>query len=209
MSKRRVTGGAEVSPEPPGATSVTRVTNAPGWILSMLSAIDKLGFAGGIIAAVSLLALTCIILLEIVVRLLSNFVSGLPAGVPGAWENSAFLMGIAFMSGAAMTLRAGAHIRVSVLLAQVPAQAKRWLEIVACLLGLWLTAFLAWSLGWFTWASYSRGQTSISSDTPLWIPEAAITLGAILLALQMFARLLQAFYRLPVELPHLKAGASE
>jgi len=175
----------------------------------LLNIIDKLGFAGGIIAALCLAALTGIILLEIIVRLLSNVVAGMPSGVPGAWENSAFLMGIAFMSGAAMTLRAGAHIRVSVLLAQVPPAAKRLLEIVACLLGLWLTGFLAWSLGWFTWASYSRGQTSISSDTPLWIPEAAITVGAVLLALQMFARLLQAFYRLPVELPHLKAGATE
>lgn len=203
MSESGPQGGVNPSLNDPATAT------APGWIISLLGMIDRLGFAGGIIAALSLAGLTCIILLEVAVRLLSNVVAGMPAGVPGAWENSAFLMGIAFMSGAAMTLRAGAHIRVSVLLAQVPPAAKRVLEIIACLLGLWLTGFLAWSLAWFTWASYSRGQTSISSDTPLWIPEAAITLGAVLLALQMFARLLQAFYRLPVELPHLKAGATE
>lgn len=202
-SKSGIQGGINPPPNDPVRA------NAPGWIISLLSIIDKLGFAGGILAALCLAGLTGIILLEIVVRLLSNVVAGMPSGVPGAWENSAFLMGIAFMSGAAMTLRAGAHIRVSVLLAQVPPAAKRVLEIIACLLGLWLTSFLAWSLGWFTWASYSRGQTSISSDTPLWIPEAAITFGAIVLALQMFARLLQTIYRLPVELPHLKAGAIE
>ena len=124
-----------------------------------------------------------------------------------AWEFSSYLMGIAFMAGAAMTLRAGSHIRVSILLAQLPAPGQRVLEIVASAVGVCLTGFLAYSLAWFTWRSYTRGQTSISSDTPVWIPEAAITLGATLFALQMLARLLQALWGLPVEDPSLKSGA--
>ncbi len=183
---------------------------APAWLARLLGIIDRLGMAGGVLAALALASLTVLILLEIAFRLASNLNADLPAGMPNAWEYSAYLMGVAFMGGAALTLRAGAHIRVSVLIGNVPAAAQRVLECFACAIGLLMSGFLAWSLILFTWASYVRGQTSISSDTPIWIPEAAVTLGAILLALQMLARLLQSLWGLPLELPHLKAtGASE
>jgi TRAP-type C4-dicarboxylate transport system permease small subunit len=174
----------------------------------LLSVIDSLGRLGGAFAALALAALTLIILSEITVRLLSNYIDGFPAAVPMAWEFSSYLMGIAFMAGAAMTLRAGSHIRVSILIGQLPAGGRRVLEVIASATGLALTTFLAWSLALFTWGSYSRGQTSISSDTPVWIPEAAITLGAVLLALQMFARLIQALWGLPVEDPSLKVAST-
>jgi len=178
------------------------------WLASILNGIDTMGRFGGAFAALALAALALLILAEIVVRLLSSYIEGMPAGVPMAWEYSAYLMGIAFMTGAAMTLRAGSHIRVNILIAQLPRAGQRLLEVVASTLGLLLTGFLAYSLTLFTWGSYVRGQTSISSDTPVWIPEAAITLGAALLALQMFARLIQALLNLPVEDPSLRAPAS-
>ncbi|MGB7183497.1 MAG: TRAP transporter small permease [Burkholderiaceae bacterium] len=192
-----------------GTQAVTPQT-APAWLARLCSAIDSLGRFGGTVAAIALALLTLIILSEISVRMLSNFFAGIPAGVPMAWEYSSYLMGIAFMAGAAMTLRAGSHIRVTILIGQLPASGKRLLEIVSSLGGFFLTAFLAWSLALFTWGSYTRGQTSISSDTPVWIPEAAITFGAVLLALQMLARTLQAIWNLPLEDPSLKvAGVSE
>jgi len=165
-----------------------------------------MGRFGGSIAALALMALTLLILAEIITRLLSNYFESLPAGVPMAWEYSAYLMGIGFMAGAAMTLRAGSHIRVSILIGQLPETGKRVLDVLASTIGLFLTGYLAYSLSLFTWGSFTRGQTSISSDTPVWIPEAAITLGATLLALQMFARLLQALWGLPVEDPSLRAA---
>ncbi len=180
----------------------------PAWLARLLSGIDALGRLGGAVAAIALAILTLIILSEISVRLLSNYIESMPAGVPMAWEYSSYLMGIAFMAGAAMTLRAGSHIRVTILIGQLPAFGKRLLEIVSSFIGLCLTAFLAWSLALFTWGSFTRGQTSISSDTPVWIPEAAITLGAVLLALQMLARTLQALWGLPVEDPSLKVAST-
>ena len=178
----------------------------PVWLARLLAGIDALSRMGGSVAALALAALTLLIIAEISTRMLSNYIEGMPAGVPMAWEYSAYLMGIAFMSGAAMTLRAGSHIRVSVLLTNLPAQGRRLLEIISAVMGLGLTSFLAYSLALFTWSSFSRGQTSISSDTPVWIPEAAVTLGAVLLALEMFARLLRALWALPVEDPTLRTS---
>ena len=180
---------------------------APGWLQPLLQAADWLARLSGGLAALALAALTILILGEISIRLLSNYISGLPAGIPTAWEVSSYLMGIAFMAGSAMTLRAGGHIRVSVLLSQLPPNGKRVLEILSSLFGFLLCLFLAYSLALFTWASFIRGQTSISSDIPLWIPKAAITFGAIVLALQMLTRLAQAVYRLPLEDNALRVGA--
>ena len=56
-------------------------------------------------------------------------------------------------------------------------------------------------------STYAKGQTSISSDTPLWIPQAAVTFGMLLLALQFLARVIQALLGLPLEDPRMKAGA--
>lgn len=183
---------------------------APSWLRGPLDLVDTLGRVSGGIAALSLAALTLLILSEIAVRFLSSYIPGLPAGIPTAWEVSSYLMGVAFMAGSAMTLRAGGHIRVSLLLSQLPPQSRRALEVVASLAGFLLTAFLLYSLIGFTWASFDRGQTSPASDIPLWIPEAAITFGAGILCLQMLARLLQAAFGLPLDDERLKiAGPGE
>jgi TRAP-type C4-dicarboxylate transport system permease small subunit len=61
----------------------------------------------------------------------------------------------------------------------------------------------------FAWGAFERGQTSISSDTPLWLPEAVIAFGMVLLALQFFARLIQASLGLPLEDHRIKAAPVE
>ncbi|MEM9028988.1 MAG: TRAP transporter small permease [Pseudomonadota bacterium] len=180
---------------------------APAGLRHALDAIDALGWIGGWVAALSLMTLALLILGEVCVRLLSRYVSALPPGIPSAWEISSFLMGTAFMCGAAVTLRAGGHIRVSVLTSTVPASVLRVLEIVVSFVGLALTAFLAYSMVMFALSSFMRGQTSISSDIPLWFPKAVLAVGAIILALQMLARLVHALLGLPLEDPRMRPKA--
>lgn len=202
------------APANPGAAQAAPVgvdplpnAGAPPWLRGPLDFIDALGRFSGSVAALALAALTLLILSEITVRLLSNYIPGLPAGIPTAWEVSSYLMGIAFMTGSAMALRAGSHIRVSLLLAQLPPGGRQAIEIASSLVGFLLTAFLFYSLTMFSWASFDRGQTSIASDIPLWIPEAAITFGAGVLCLQMLARTVQAICDLPLEDERLKVAA--
>jgi len=59
----------------------------------------------------------------------------------------------------------------------------------------------------FTWSAFARGQTSISSDTPLWIPESLITFGFLLMAAQFLARLIQAIWGLKLEDPALRVAS--
>jgi TRAP-type C4-dicarboxylate transport system permease small subunit len=177
-------------------------------VAAVLRWIDRMGFAGGWIAAACLVVLTLLILAEIAVRLLSDFIAAVPADIPVAWEYSSYLMGASFLFGAAMTLRAGSHIRVSLLLANAPPPVRRLLEIVSAAGGTALTVFLAWSLLSFALEAYERDQTSISSASPLWIPQMSLVAGAALLALQMVGRLIQALLDLPLEDERLRVSST-
>ena len=166
-----------------------------------------LGRLDGWMGAACLATLTCLMLGEVLVRALSDIFPWVPADIPIAWEYSSYLMAAAFTFGAAMTLRAGGHIRVSLLLANATPSLRRLLDIASAAVALVFMAFLAYAMVKFTYASYAKGQTSISSDTPLWIPQAVVTFGMVLLALQFLARIIQALLGLPLEDARMKAGA--
>jgi len=180
---------------------------APLPLRLLLDGIDRLGRLDGWLGAGCLMALTLLMLAEVLVRALSNVFTWVPADIPVAWEYSSYLMAACFTFGAAMTLRAGGHIRVSLILARLSPQARRVLEGAAALIATVFVGFLAYAMVRFTWGSYTRGQTSISSDTALWIPQAVITFGFILLALQFLARAIQAGLGLKLEDEDMKVAS--
>lgn len=192
---------------------------APAILRPVLDVIDRLGRLDGWVAGGCLIALTTLMIAEVLVSAVANCVywlrakgvawlpADIPAAVPNAWEYSSYLMAASFTFGAAMTLRAGGHIRVTLLLARLSPPRRRLFEIVAALAGTLLSGFLAYSMVLFTWSSFARGATSINSDTPIWIPQALITFGIILLSLQFSARFLQALCGLPLEDPRLRVAS--
>lgn len=189
------------------ATASSPNVAAPAPLRLLLDGIDRLGRLDGWIGGGCLLALTLLMLCEIGTRFFSNFLPFFPASIPVAWEYSSYLMAASFTFGAAMTLRAGGHIRVTLLISKAPPPLKRALEVVSSLLGLAFMSFLTYAMVRFTWGSFSRGQTSISSDTQLWIPQAVVTFGMLLLAFQFLARTIQSALGLPLEDHRMKAAA--
>ena len=180
---------------------------APQPLRAILDGIDVLGRLDGWLGALCLSLLTCLMIAEVAVRGLSNVFPWVPADIPVAWEYSSYLMAAAFTFGAAMTLRAGGHIRVTLVLARVSPAARRWIETVLAALGICFSGFLAIAMVNFTWRSFVSDQTSISSATPLWIPQLLITFGILLLVLQFVARLLQAALGLPLEDLRMRAAS--
>jgi TRAP-type C4-dicarboxylate transport system permease small subunit len=184
-------------------------TAAPAPVRLLLDAIERLGRLDGWIGAACLVTLTLLMLAEITVRAMSNFFPWVPADIPVAWEYSSYMMAACFTFGAAMTLRAGGHIRVTLVLGRLQPPARRLLEIAASLVATCFVGFLGLAMARFAWSAYERGQTSISSDTMLWIPEAVIAFGMVLLALQFLARTIQAVLGLPLEDHRIKAAPVE
>src|SRR5436190_23566498 len=142
-------------------------TAAPAPLRLLLDAIEKLARLDGWIGAACLIALTLLMLAEITVRALSNFISWVPADIPVAWEYSSYLMAACFTFGAAMTLRAGGHIRVTLVLGRLHPPARRILEIFASLTATVFVGFLATAIARFDWSAFVSGQTSISSYSML------------------------------------------
>ena len=183
---------------------------APLPVRLLLAAIDRLGRLDGWIGAACLAALTCFLLAEVAVRALSNVFPAVPGTISVAWEYSSYLMAACFTFGAAMTLRAGGHIRVTLVLGRLGHGGRRALEFAASLVATCFTGFLAYAMVNFTLASYGRGATSMASNTLLWIPQSLVAFGIVLLALQFLARTIQAGLGLRLEDETMRvAGVAE
>src|SRR5215470_18412390 len=131
---------------------------APQPLRAILEFLDRLSRLDGWLGAVCLALLTGLMLAEVFVRAASNFIPAVPASIPVAWEWSSYLMAATFTFGAAMTLRAGGHIRVSLLLTHVPRTLRRLLDLASAAVALVFVAFLAYAMMMFTYASYTKGQ---------------------------------------------------
>lgn len=160
---------------------------------------DAVAVAAAYVAVLCLAALVALVTAEIVLALLSKLFRSLPPGIGIAWEYSSYLMGISFLLGSGLTLRAGMHIRVELLLRAGGGRYAHFMEIVAAGIGTAFTGLLMWSLLQFTMQSYASSQVSGDSLTPLWIPQTALVLGAAVLFLQMLLRLFSAFLDEPLE----------
>ena len=180
---------------------------APPLLRPLLDGIDVLSRLDGWLGAGCLVTLTALMLAEVLLRALSNVFPWVPADIPVAWEYSSYLMAATFTFGAAMTLRAGGHIRVTLVLARVSSATRRRMETVLAVLGVGFCGYLAWAMAYFTWRSFESGQTSVSSGTLMWIPQIFVTFGIVLLTVQFVARFFQAALGLPLEDLNMRAGA--
>ena len=183
---------------------------ATGPIAAFQRFVDLLALAAAYLAAACLVTMVLLVLLEISVGLLSRVIPAVPSGIRFAWEYSAYLMGAAFMFGGALTLRSGMQIRVELLLRAGQGRFERPLELFSSLVGAVFLGILAWSLGAFTWQSWTSSQVSGDTLTPLWIPQGALALATTIFALQALARFLSCIARQPLDNDAFKvASASE
>ena len=146
--------------------------------------LDGLYLAGGIVAALFLVA----ILVLIVAQMLARWTGGV---FPGATDYAGYCMAGASFMAFAHALNEGAHIRVELLLGALGTR-RRWGEIWCVLAGALITTYMtryAISMTYWTWklGDVSQGQDA----TPLWIPQVAMALGAALLALCFWDNLIR------------------
>ena len=172
--------------------------------------VDAISLLGAYLAAACLVAMVLLVLAEISAGLLSRVIPAVPSGIRFAWEYSAYLMGAAFMFGGALTLRSGMEIRVEMLLRAGDGRFQRPLELFSSFIGAGFLSMLAWSLSAFAWQSWTSSQVSGDTFTPLWIPQGALALGAVLFSLQAVARFLSCLAGYPLDNDDFKvASASE
>lgn len=109
---------------------------------------------------------------------------------PTEWsiEVSVYLVLISGFLGMAAALADDKHIKVDLLISRLPARVNLILGVVVSLAGLFF-CFVLFYEGWeMVMSSFRLGRTSTSTlRVPMYIPQLAVPLGALLITLQ-FAR---------------------
>lgn len=145
--------------------------------------LDRIIYWGGIVAGVFIIITTGMIFYEIVSRSFFN--------APTSWatELSIYaIIGSCFI-GAAYAVRANAHIKVDLLLHNVPVSMRKGMLIISSILGFLFSLTFTW-FGWeHVMQSMELGFTSSSLlRIPMYLPVMLLPIGGILLC---FSFLLQ------------------
>jgi len=151
-------------------------------------AMDGLYTLGGIISALFLLAMLGIIVAQMVARW-----SGI--AFPGSTNYAGYCMAAASFFALAYTLNSGAHIRVNLMLTAL-GRHRRYGEIWCFGIGALLATYFAryaikGTMESVRWNDISQGQDA----TPLWIPQIAMCIGTVLLAVAVWDN----FFRIVIE----------
>ena len=146
--------------------------------------LDFIYFASGALAAVSLVAILLLIVVQMVARWTGEV-------FPGAASYAGYAMAAASFLAFANALNRGAHIRVSVLLNALPAGPKRLLEIWCFGLAAAIAWYFTYYAYWFVYWSWKFNKVSQSQDaTSLWIPQSVMVVGGGILAIALTDNLL-------------------
>ncbi|MBQ0767222.1 MAG: TRAP transporter small permease [Sulfitobacter litoralis] len=146
--------------------------------------LDFIYFASGALAAVSLVAILLLIVVQMVARWTGEV-------FPGAASYAGYAMAAASFLAFANALNRGAHIRVSVLLNALPAGPKRLLEIWCFGLAAAIAWYFTYYAYWFVYWSWKFNEVSQAQDaTSLWIPQSVMVVGGGILAIALTDNLL-------------------
>jgi TRAP-type C4-dicarboxylate transport system permease small subunit len=143
----------------------------------MRKALDALYNGAAAIAAFFMVAMLGMVLTSILGRQF-NF------HLPGTDAYAGYLMAGSGFLALAHTLKKGEHIRVTLLLAALTGGYKRALELWAFGFATLLATLIAFYSCRLAWQSHTFHDISTSSDaTPLWIPQIAMAVGTVILAI--------------------------
>ena len=136
-----------------------------------------------------LLVIAVLVMLQVFGRLFDAAL--VAAGQPRAGFNilslpeiAGFLLAAASFLALAGSLTSGSHIRVTLALSFLPARARHIAELLALTIATLCIGWGAWFLGALAFDSWRFNEVSVGIlPIPLWIPQVACFVGAVLLAI--------------------------
>ena len=142
-------------------------------------ALDFVYLASGVLAALCLISILVLIVLQMLARWTGEV-------FPGAPDYAGYAMAAASFLAFANALNRGSHIRVSLLLNAVSDNVRRIIEIWCFGIGAAIMWYFVWYAQRFVYWSWKFHDVSQGLDkTPLWIPQSLMLLGAAILAIAL------------------------
>lgn len=163
----------------------------------MRKLLDRLYRASGALAAVFLAAICGVVLLQVGANLIDAFadwLTGEPIGlvVPSYAEFAGFFLAAASFLALAYTLRAGGHIRVSLVIQHLSRVRRRWVELWCTAAAAALSAYFAFYSILLVLESIEYGDVSPGMvAVPLWLPQSGIALGLVILTVALVDELVE------------------
>ena len=154
---------------------------------SVRRVLDAVYGIAGAIGALFLIAILCIIVAQMVARW---------TGVtfPGATNYAGYCMAAASFFALAYALNHGAHIRVSLLLSKM-GRFRRWGEIWCYgIAALTATFFARYAMKANYWSEKLNDISQGQDATPIWIPQIAMSIGTVLLAVALWDHLIRILF---------------
>ena len=141
--------------------------------------LDRLYLACGVIAALFLIAILSLIVLQMIARWTGEV-------FPGAPDYAGYCIAAASFFAFAHALNRGSHIRVSILINAVGPLGRRILETWCFGIGTalaWYFGYYAFKTVYWSWKfnDISQGQDA----TPIWIPQMAMLIGSVVFAIAL------------------------
>jgi len=147
--------------------------------------LDFLYLISSIAAALCLIAILVLIVLQMLARWTGEV-------FPGAPDYAGYAMAAASFLAFAGALNKGAHIRVSILLNAVSPPVRRVIDIWCFAVGAAIMWYFVWYGYRFVYWSWKFKDVSQGLDrTPLWIPQSVMLFGAATLAIALTDHLIR------------------
>ncbi|HOO90149.1 MAG TPA: TRAP transporter small permease [Syntrophales bacterium] len=141
-------------------------------------------FGACCIGAICLLVV-CQVMLNLIDRI-STLLTGSAIGltIPSYADFTGFLLAAASFMALAYSLREGAHIRVNLIVSNLPKRFHRPVEIWCDLFGLSISLYFSWYTAKMTHESFVYNDLSPGMiAVPLWIPQTALLVGLMVLSI--------------------------
>ncbi len=151
--------------------------------------LDALYLAAGVMAALCLIAILALIVVQMLARWTGEV-------FPGAPDYAGYSMAAASFLAFANALNRGSHIRVSIVLNAVPDAVRRWMEVWCFGIGTAVMWYFVWYCRKFVYWSWKFNDISQGQDrTPLWIPQTLMLIGAVILAIALTDHLIHVIFK--------------
>jgi TRAP-type C4-dicarboxylate transport system permease small subunit len=160
-----------------------------GFVRALRKALDFLYQVSGVMAALCLIAILSLIVIQMLARWTGEV-------FPGAPEYAGFAMCAASFLAFANALNKGAHIRVSILLNALGPKAKWVMEIWCFGLGAAIAWYFVFYCQKFVYWSWKFNDISQGQDkTLLWMPQSLMLIGAVILAIALTDHLVNLIFK--------------
>ncbi|WP_200832504.1 TRAP transporter small permease [Candidatus Halocynthiibacter alkanivorans] len=152
------------------------------------SVLDGIYWLSGVAAAMCLIAILGLIVVQMMARWTGEV-------FPGAPEYAGYAMAAASFLAFGSALNKGSHIRVSILLNMVGPKMRRLIDIWCFSVGTAIAWYFVFYAQRFVYWSYKFNEISQGQDrTALWIPQSLMLLGAVILAIALSDHLLHLIF---------------